>query len=90
MAKTNTKITITADVKPTKQNRLLSSLKNGTNYTARQISERFHTSMAGAYDLVFQLRNKGHDIMLKDIVTHSGDVMSVYAMAQPKRGRRRA
>ena len=92
MAKTNTKttITITPDVKPTKQSRLLESLKRGSDFSAKQIASRFRTSMAGAYDLVYQLRNKGHDVMLKDIVTNTGDVMTVYAMAQPKRRSRRA
>ena len=92
MAKTNTKttVTFTPDVKPTKQSRLLSSLKNGVDFSAKQIASRYNTSMAGAYDLVRQLRNKGHDIMLKDVVTSTGEVMSVYAMAQPKRRSRRA
>ena len=91
MAKTNTKttVTFTPDVKPTKQSRLLSSLKNGVDFSAKQIASRYNTSMAGAYDLVRQLRNKGHDIMLKDVVSSTGEVLSVYYIPQ-KKSRRRA
>lgn len=71
----------------TYQTRLLNSLKNGCDFTAGQIASRFNMSTASAYDLVFRLRSKGHNIQLKEIVTDSGNLMNVYAL--PKRNQRR-
>jgi hypothetical protein len=73
----------------TYQTRLLSSLQNGVDFTAKQISSRFNTSIDGAYTLVYRLRNKGHDVKLKELVTKSGDTLYVYSMPK-RRSRKRA
>ena len=45
--------------------------------TARQIASRYR--VANPYDLVYRLRNEGHDIYSDKIVNSRGEVVTQYA-----------
>lgn len=73
----------------TNESRLLSSLKNGQNFTARQIASRFNTSMDAAYSTVRRLRDKGHDVSMREIVSKTGHVLNVYTLPAKTKTRSR-
>ena len=63
----------------TKTQRVLEALQNGSQLTARQIQARYRTS--NAYDIVFRLRNQGHNIVLVDRTNSKGETRNFYTYA---------
>ena len=72
----------------TAYDRLLTTLRNGTELTAKQISARFRVSQP--YHLVYRMRENGFDVKLTERTNSKGQTKNFYSLTETKRKRKAA
>jgi len=72
----------------TAYDRLLTTLRNGTELTAKQISARFRVSQP--YHLVYRLRENGFNVQLTERTNSKGQTKGFYTLVETKRKRKTA
>ena len=72
----------------TAYDRLLNTLRNGTELTAKQISARFRVSQP--YHLVYRMRENGFDVKLTERTNSKGQTKNFYSLTETKRKRKTA
>lgn len=70
----------------TKYNRLLASLRNGAELTAKQISARFQVSQP--YNMIWRMRENGFDIQIFERTNSKGEQKNFYKLIEPNKRRR--
>lgn len=71
----------------TAYDRLLTTLRNGTELTAKQISARFRVSQP--YHLVYRMRENGFDIKLTERTNSKGQSKNFYSLVETTKRKRK-
>ena len=71
----------------TAYNRLLTTLRSGTELTAKQISARFKVSQP--YHLVYRMRENGFNVKLTERTNSKGQTKNFYSLVETNKRKRK-
>jgi hypothetical protein len=75
-------------MKTTAYDRLLTTMRSGTELTAKQIASRFRISQP--YDLIYRMRENGFRVELVERTNSKGQQKNFYRLNETKRRKRAA